>query len=202
MDIPIVMPGYRDRNSTPPAVRTPIEDVVVTERSTLSSADLARVHALDRALQGLALTSSTPNNYPSSSNPLNHSTSSSSSDSSDGSVTSVGSHGYDDGGSSTAGGSSDFTDFLSDDSDYELQRQAELRAELLQRQRIDRADEKEFRDAQESIAAYGLSDIMALQSLTQGTVGRGSGVRQTKAQGGHSLHLPRQYHTVSIDRYR
>jgi len=193
---------HRDRNSTPPAIRTPHEDVAVADRSMLSSVDLARVHALDRALQGLALTSSTPTTYPSSSsNPLNHSTSSSSSDSSDGSVTSVSSHGFDDGGSSTAGGSSDFTDFLSDDSDYELQRQAEIRAELLQRQRFERAEDKEFRDAQESIAAYGLSDIMTLQ-LTQGSVGRGSGVRQTKAQDGHSLHLPRQYHTVSIDRYR
>ncbi|KAF8338965.1 uncharacterized protein EI90DRAFT_3039842 [Cantharellus anzutake] len=205
IDVPVVMPEA-NRNATPPAVRTPMEGMVAADRSTLSSEDLARVHALDRALQGLALTSSMPSNHLSStSNPLNHSTSSSSSDSSDGSATSVGSYSIDDGGSSTAGGSSDFTDFLSDDSDYELQRQAEIRAEILHRQRLDRVEEKEFRDAQQSIAAFGLSDTMTLQGLTHGTVGRGSAMRHARAKGpsvNHSLHLPQQYHAVVVDRYR
>lgn len=161
-------PRGRDRNATPPAIATtPLgtppddnDDMLIADRGNLSSEALARVHTLSRALHGLTLTSSVPSIFPSAS----MSTSSSSSSSSGGSGSATSTSSRHDGSTTTAGGSSDFTDFLSDDSDYELQRQAEERAAQLQKARFDRQDEREFRDAQQSLAAVGLTESMGLQT--------------------------------------
>jgi hypothetical protein len=83
--------------------------------------------------------------------------------------------------STTRGGgssSSDFTDFLSDDSEYEIQRQAEERAAHLQRLRIERAEDREFRDAQQSLELFELTESMDLRPAatmnagTDSTIGR------------------------------
>jgi hypothetical protein len=83
--------------------------------------------------------------------------------------------------STTRGGgssSSDFTDFLSDDSEYEIQRQAEERAAHLQRLRVERAEDREFRDAQQSLELFDLTESMDLRPAPtmnvgiNGTIGR------------------------------
>lgn len=83
--------------------------------------------------------------------------------------------------STTRGGgssSSDFTDFLSDDSEYEIQQQAEERAAHLQRLRVERAEDREFRDAQQSLELFELTESMDLRPAPtmnvgiNGTIGR------------------------------
>lgn len=83
--------------------------------------------------------------------------------------------------STTRGGgssSSDFTDFLSDDSEFEIQRQAEERVAHLQRLRVERAEDREFRDAQHGLELLELTESMDLRPAAvmdvgiNGTIGR------------------------------
>lgn len=86
--------------------------------------------------------------------------------------------------STTRGGggssSSDFTDFLSDDSEYELQQQAEERAREMQRTRVERAEDREFRDAQARLDMFELTESMGLAELggsNAAGAGGGSAIR-------------------------
>lgn len=160
------------------------------DRTNLSSEALARVNDLDRALAGVRFTSSAA--------------SSSASSSSGASTSSRRDSG------TTTGGSSDFTDFLSDDSDYELQRQAEERAAQLQKARIERVDDKEFRDAQRGLERMGLTESMGLkpaptvstQQQQQQQQHRSTNVPLGRAPGGFTAgtNTP-QYQTVYLGRY-
>ncbi|KAF8312285.1 hypothetical protein DL93DRAFT_2098402 [Clavulina sp. PMI_390] len=126
------------------------------------------------------------------------SSSSSSSDSGDGSETSVGSS-HSDGASTARGGSSsasssDFTDFMSDDSEEDVQREAEERAAEAQRQRVERAEDREFRDAQRRLEAFDLTESMGISVRPAptgasfgagggGTIGRRGGALQSVTVG-------------------
>lgn len=56
-----------------------------------------------------------------------------------------------------------FTDYLSDDSDFDLQRQAEVEAENLYQEALRKHEENEFREARESLAnASGLNRRYAM----------------------------------------
>lgn len=176
---------------TPPTdTRRPAKDKIqpstnygdTIDRSTLSSEALARVNDLDRALAGMRFTTSAA--------------SSSASSSSGASTSSRRDSG------TTTGGSSDFTDFLSDDSDYELQRQAEERAAQLQKARIERVDDKEFRDAQRGLEQMGLTESMGLKPAPVPQPHRSTNVPLGRAPGGFTAgtNTP-QYQTVYLSRY-
>lgn len=76
--------------------------------------------------------------------------------------------------SSTA---SDFTDFLSDDSEYELQKQAEERVVQIQKIRVERAEDREWRDARRGLDEAMETEMRELEMSLgmMGGVGGGSG---------------------------